>query len=84
MVPLRPLAGVAAYAIIAAVTIGLLYYGSALLIPVAVAIVIWHLINALASTYHGMTLGHLRRGCSGRVLVRSQTDLAGRSARRCR
>jgi predicted PurR-regulated permease PerM len=60
MVPLRPLAGVAAYAIIAAVTIGLLYYGSALLIPVAVAIVIWHLINALASTYHGMTLGHLR------------------------
>jgi AI-2 transport protein TqsA len=60
MVPLRPLAGVAAYAIIIAVTIALLYYGSALLIPFAVAIVIWHLINALASTYHGVAFGDLR------------------------
>lgn len=57
LVPLRPLVGAAAYAIIAAVTVAFLYYGSALLIPLAVAIVIWHLINALASAYHRLGLG---------------------------
>jgi AI-2 transport protein TqsA len=52
IVPLRPLAVVAAYSIVAAVAIGFLYYGSALLIPLAIAILIWHLINALAGFYH--------------------------------
>jgi AI-2 transport protein TqsA len=52
IVPLRPLAVMAAYSIVAAVAIGFLYYGSALLIPLAIAILIWHLINALAGFYH--------------------------------
>src|SRR5919106_3166060 len=52
IVPLRPLAVVAACSIVAAVAIGFLYYGSALLIPLAIAILIWHLINALAGFYH--------------------------------
>jgi predicted PurR-regulated permease PerM len=55
IVPLRPLAVAAAYSIVAAVTIGFLYYGSALLIPLAIAILIWHLINALATFYHHLT-----------------------------
>jgi AI-2 transport protein TqsA len=52
--PLRPLAAAAACAIIAAVAVAFLYHGRALLIPLAVAIMIWHLINALATAYHGM------------------------------
>jgi AI-2 transport protein TqsA len=59
-VPLRPLAGVAAWSIVAAVAIGFLYYGRALLIPLAVAILIWHLINALAGFYHRLVLGSRR------------------------
>ncbi|MEM7023610.1 MAG: AI-2E family transporter [Pseudomonadota bacterium] len=59
-VPLRPLGAVAAYSIIAAVAIGLLYYGSALLIPLAVAIFIWHLINGLAGAYHRLAIGDHR------------------------
>jgi AI-2 transport protein TqsA len=59
-VPLRPLAGVAAWSIVAAVAIGFLYYGSELLIPLAVAILIWHLINALAGFYHRLALGERR------------------------
>jgi predicted PurR-regulated permease PerM len=56
MIPLRPLGAVAAYSIIAATAIGMLYYGRALLMPLAIAILIWHLINALAATYHRPTL----------------------------
>jgi predicted PurR-regulated permease PerM len=59
-VPLRPLAGVAAWSIVAAVAIGFLYYGSALLIPLAVAVLIWHLINALAGFYHRLALAERR------------------------
>ena len=51
IVPLRPLANAAAFSIVAAVAIGFLYYGSTLLIPLAIAILIWHLINALAGFY---------------------------------
>jgi AI-2 transport protein TqsA len=58
--PLRPLAAATAYSIVAAVAIGFLYYGSELLIPLAVAILIWHLINALAGFYHRLTLGDRR------------------------
>jgi predicted PurR-regulated permease PerM len=57
IIPLRPLGAAAAYGIIAATTIGMLYYGRALLMPLAVAILIWHLINALAATYHRPVLG---------------------------
>lgn len=60
IVPLRPLGTAAACSIIAAVAIGFLYYGSDLLIPLAVAILIWHLINALAGFYHHLTLGEHR------------------------
>ena len=60
LVPLRPLGAAAAYAIMAAVTVGFLYYGSALLIPLAVAVLIWHLINALAGFYHRLALGTRR------------------------
>lgn len=56
-IPLRPLGAVAAYAMIAAVAIGLLYYGAALLMPLAIAILIWHLINALAAAYHRPAVG---------------------------
>jgi AI-2 transport protein TqsA len=59
-VPLRPLAVVAASSIVAAVTIGFLYHGRALLIPLAIAILIWHLINALAAFYHRPMLGQRR------------------------
>jgi AI-2 transport protein TqsA len=59
-VPLRPLAGVTAWSIVAAVAIGCLYYGRTLLIPLAVAILIWHLINALAGFYHRLALGSRR------------------------
>jgi predicted PurR-regulated permease PerM len=57
IVPLRPLAVVAAGSIVAAVAIGFLYAGRSLLIPLAIAILIWHLINALAGFYHRPTLG---------------------------
>ena len=60
IVPLRPLAVVAAYSIVAAVTIGFLYHGRALLIPLAIAILIWHLINALAAFCHRLTPGKRR------------------------
>ena len=53
-------AAVAAYSIVAAVTIGFLYHGSALLIPLAIAILIWHLINALAGFYHRLAPGKRR------------------------
>jgi AI-2 transport protein TqsA len=59
-VPLRPLAAVTAWSIVAAVAIGFLYYGSALLIPLAVAVLIWHLINALAGFYHRLALAERR------------------------
>ena len=59
-VPLRPLAVAAAGSIVAAVAIGFLYYGSALLIPLAIAILIWHLINALAGFYHRLAPGEHR------------------------
>jgi predicted PurR-regulated permease PerM len=54
LVPLRPLLTAAAYAIIVAVTVAFLSYGRALLIPLAIAIMIWHLINALSSFYRSM------------------------------
>jgi AI-2 transport protein TqsA len=60
IMPLRPLAIAAATSIVAAVTIGCLYYGSELLIPLAIAILIWHLINALAGFYHHLALGARR------------------------
>ncbi len=60
VVRLRPLAIVAAGSIIAAVAIGLLYYGSELLIPLAIAILIWHLINALAGFYHRLVVAQRR------------------------
>jgi AI-2 transport protein TqsA len=60
IVRLRPLGVAAGYAIIASVTIALLYYGSAFLIPLAVAILIWHLINALAGFYHHLRAGRRR------------------------
>jgi len=56
-IPLRPLGVVAASAIIAATAIAMLYYGRALLMPLAIAILIWHLINALAATYRRPTVG---------------------------
>jgi AI-2 transport protein TqsA len=59
-VPFRPLAAATAYSVVAAVAIGFLYYGSELLIPLAVAILIWHLINALAGFYHRLALGDHR------------------------
>ena len=59
-VPLRPLAGVTAWSIVAAVAIGFLYYGRAVLIPLAVAILMWHLINALAGFHHRLALGDRR------------------------
>jgi predicted PurR-regulated permease PerM len=60
IMPLRPLAVAAAGSIVAAVTIGFLYYGAELLIPLAIAILIWHLINALAGFYHHLALGSRR------------------------
>jgi AI-2 transport protein TqsA len=60
IVPLRPLAVVAAGSIVAAVAIGFLYYGSELLIPLAIAILIWHLINALAGFYRHLAVGSRR------------------------
>jgi predicted PurR-regulated permease PerM len=60
IVPLRPLALAAATSIVAAVTIGFLYHGAELLIPLAIAILIWHLINALAGFYHHLALGSRR------------------------
>ena len=59
-IPIRPLGTAAAYSIIVAVTIGLLYYGSALLIPLAVAIFIWRLINGLGDAYHRLAVGDWR------------------------
>jgi AI-2 transport protein TqsA len=60
IVPLRPLANAAACSIVAAVAIGFLYYGSVLLIPLAIAILIWHLINALAGFYRRLAPGRHR------------------------
>jgi AI-2 transport protein TqsA len=60
LVPLRPLATAAAYAILVAVAVALLYYGSELLIPLAVAVLIWHLINALAGFYRRLAPGERR------------------------
>jgi AI-2 transport protein TqsA len=57
IVPLRPLAITAAGSIVAAVAIGFLYYGRALLIPLAIAILVWHLINALAGFYQHLAPG---------------------------
>jgi len=60
IVPLRPLGVAAACSIVATVAIGFLYYGSAVLVPLAIAILIWHLLNALAGFYRRLAPGERR------------------------
>lgn len=53
LVHLKPLLS-ASWLIIAAVIVGLFIYGRDLLVPLAVAVLVWYLINGLASSYQEM------------------------------